>query len=236
MCYNEELLLPQTLKHYRDRFPTAQFVLVDNLSTDRSCEIAKENGMEIRPFDSGNKQCEEYMLHIRNTIWNDVSDGWVIMCDMDEWLDITEEELQQEQNNGVTIITTKGINIVGDSKTIDLSDIDLSSLSEGVWSDDFSKRILFKVPDVRINFWWGSHKCFPQGNVKFSERNYILKHMNYLGQEYLVEKHRKRYARNELMRYKGMNNHYLNEHDKVVSVYKSIYDARVSLSTCPDLQ
>ena len=52
MCYNEELLLPYTLKHYRDRFPSAKFVLVDNYSTDRSCEIAKDNGVEIRQFNS----------------------------------------------------------------------------------------------------------------------------------------------------------------------------------------
>ena len=72
LCYNEELLLPYTLKHYKDRFPTAKFVLVDNYSTDRSCELAKENGMEIRQFQSSNCQNEETMMYIRNNIWNDI--------------------------------------------------------------------------------------------------------------------------------------------------------------------
>ena len=129
LCYNEELLLPLTLKFYRQRFPSAKFILVDNYSTDRSCDIAKENNMEIRQFLTQDCQNEEIMMHIRNTIWNDVTDGWIIMCDMDEWLEITEEQLFEEENRGTTIITTKGINIVGESKKIDLSDIDIFNLN-----------------------------------------------------------------------------------------------------------
>jgi glycosyltransferase involved in cell wall biosynthesis len=231
LCYNEELLLPLALKHYRDRFPTAKFVLVDNYSTDNSHNIAKENDMEIKQFESSNCQNEETMMHIRNNIWKDVKSGWVIMCDMDEWLEITEKDLINEEEKGITIITTNGFNIVGNSKTIDLSDIDIFSLNEGVYNDNFSKRILFKVPDVEINFWWGAHTCRPLGNVIYSENIYILKHMNYLGAEYLVEKHRKRYARNELMRYRGMNGHYSNEQEKVIHDFNTIYDSRQQLST-----
>jgi phosphotransferase system glucose/maltose/N-acetylglucosamine-specific IIC component len=32
LCYNEELLLPFALKHYRDRFPTAKFVPICHLT------------------------------------------------------------------------------------------------------------------------------------------------------------------------------------------------------------
>ena len=231
LCYNEELLLPLTLKHYRSRFPTANFVLVDNYSTDNSHNIAKENGMEIKQFESSNCQNEETMMYIRNNIWNDVTSGWVIMCDMDEWLEITEKDLIGEEEKGTTIINTTGCNIVANSKTIDLSDIDLFTLNEGVYSDNFSKKILFKVPDVRINFWWGAHTCNPTGNVKYSEHVYTLKHMNYLGVDYLVEKHRKRYDRNELMRYKGMNKHYSNEKEKVIHEFNLVYNQRCPLST-----
>jgi len=231
LCYNEEILLPLALKHYRDKFPNAKFVLVDNHSIDKSCEIAKDNNMEIRQFESSNCQNEETMMHIRNNIWNDVTSGWVIMCDMDEWLQITENELINEDKNGTTIITTKGFNIVGNSKTNDLSDIDLFSLNEGVYDDNFSKRILFKVPDVSINFWWGAHICHPKGNINFSNRIYTLKHMNYLGSDYLVEKHRKRYERNELMRYMGMNKHYSNERNKVINDFNLVYNRKQILST-----
>ncbi len=231
MCYNEELLLPFTLKHYRNRFPSAHFVLVDNNSTDRSHEIAKENNMEIRYFDSENKQCEELMMHIRNTIWNDIQDGWVIMCDMDEWLEINEEQLLQEELKGTTIITTEGFEIIGDSTIQDLSDINIFELNKGVRSEDISKRILFKVPDVKINFWWGAHKCFPQGNVKYSESKYILKHMNILGQEYLIKKYKNRYDRNHKMRSRGMNCHYLIDHEKIIQYFNDMYKQRIDLPT-----
>ena len=230
MCYNEELLLPYALKHYRDRFPTAKFILVDNYSTDRSCEIAKENGMEIRQFETENIQNEDIMRITRNTIWNDKTSGWVIMCDMDEWLEMTEKDLISEEEKGTTIITTDGFNIIGNSKTVDLSDIDLFTLNEGVHDHNFSKSILFKAADVQINFWWGAHVCNPTGNLKYSEKKYTIKHMNYLGSEYLVEKHRKRYGRNEIMRTIGANLHYSNEREKVINEFNIKYNARYVLS------
>ena len=55
--------------------------------------------------------------------------------------------------------------------------------------------------------------------------------MNFLGAEYLVEKHRKRYERNELMRYRGMNRHYSNEKAKVIDSFNTMYNKRQQLST-----
>jgi glycosyltransferase involved in cell wall biosynthesis len=234
MCYNEELLLPYTLKHYQDRFPSAKFVLVDNYSKDSSCEIAKENGVEIRQFDSGDKQCEEYMLYIRNTIWNDVKEGWVLMCDMDEWLEMTESQLMEEEERGSTIITTNGFSIIGNSKMSDLSDFDLFKYDKGIWDTNYSKRVLFKVPNVKINYWWGCHKCFPEGNIKYSDIGYTLKHMNYLGVEYLVEKHSRRYFRNEVMRSKGMNGHYTLEIDKIKVIFDKWLPQIVQMSIPPN--
>ena len=230
LCYNEELLLPLTLKYYRNKFPNATFVLVNNCSTDKSCDIAKENGMEIRSFDSGDKHCEVHAMRIKNTIWNDTN-GWIIMCDMDEWLDISEDELTKEDEKGTTIITTQGFNIVGDSKTIDLSDIDLFSLDKGFRDENYSKNILFKAPDVLINFWWGAHKCFPTGNIKYSENTYILKHFNYLGEEYLINKYFKRYERTEYARSIGMNGHYTKDTHKLTNMYKELYNSRITIST-----
>jgi len=41
LCYNEELLLPHTLKFYKTNFPNATIHIVDNYSTDSSCDIAE---------------------------------------------------------------------------------------------------------------------------------------------------------------------------------------------------
>ena len=54
LCYNEEVLLPHALKHYKTRFPNATFVIIDNESTDTSVEIAKTAGCEIYTWQTNN--------------------------------------------------------------------------------------------------------------------------------------------------------------------------------------
>ena len=222
LCFNEEALIAHTIAHYRAHFPTCSIVIVDNGSTDRSVSIAVANRADVTFFSSGNQQQEAIMRDVRNTIWKKANDGWIIMADMDEWLVITEKELEEEDQKGTTILTTQGFQIVGDSQTTTLTDLALSDLRHGFLDEHFSKRILFKSPEVDIRFGWGSHTCDPVGTVVYSERIYLLKHMNYLGLPYLLEKHRRRYARNEHSRSRGMNGHYLNDPAAVQREYESL--------------
>jgi hypothetical protein len=143
------------------------------------------------------------------------------MCDMDERLDATQEELEEETRKGTTVITTQGVNMVGESKTADYSDINLFDIQKGFYDDNMSKRICFKYPTVSMEYWYGAHKCFPQGHVVYSEKTYFLKHYDFLGEEYLVEKHRKRWERNHLSRSNGLNQHYFNEREKTMVVYQT---------------
>ncbi len=221
LCYNEELLLPYTLKYYRTNFPSAEIYLVDNQSTDNSVKIAEEAGCKIRSYDSDGQQDEQLLIWVRSHIWKEfVKEGWVIMCDMDEWLNITEAELEEEDRKGTTIINTQGVNMVGEAKAVDFSDINIFDIKKGVYDENYSKRICFKYPVVNVEYWWGAHQCFPYGNVVYSERQYLMKHYNYLGEEYLVDKHKKRYERNQKSRGLGMNGHYTNENEEAKRVYQ----------------
>jgi glycosyltransferase involved in cell wall biosynthesis len=222
LCYNEELMLPHTIRHYRKNFPSASITIFDNHSTDRSAAIAEEAGCRVIKYDSNEQQDEQLLIWVRSHMWKDfVGDGgWVIMCDMDEWLNATEEELREEQKKGVTVLTTQGINMVGESKCIDHSDIDLFAIQKGYKSDHMSKKVCFLYPLVSMEYWFGAHKAFPQGHVVYSEKTYLLKHYDQLGEEYLVEKHRKRWERNVKSRAIGMNQHYFIERDKTVEVYQ----------------
>jgi glycosyltransferase involved in cell wall biosynthesis len=144
LCYNEELLLPHTLKFYKTNFPNGTIHIVDNYSTDSSCDIAENNGCKIIKYDSNEQQDERRLIWVRSHIWKKhVTSGWVIMCDMDEWLNITEMDLENEENNGKTIINTNGVNMVGESNTIDFSDINLFEITKGVYDERFSKKICF---------------------------------------------------------------------------------------------
>ena len=221
LCYNEELLLPHTLNFYKTNFPNATIHIVDNYSTDSSCDIAEKNDCKIIKYDSNGQQDERILIGVRSHIWKKhVTEGWVIMCDMDEWLNITEADLENEENMGKTIITTNGVNMVGESNTIDFSDINLFEIKKGVYDERYSKKICFKYPDVNMEYWWGAHTATAYGNVLYSDKTYLLKHYNYLGEQYLIEKYCKRYERNQKSRELGMNGHYLNDIEEIKNVYR----------------
>ena len=70
VAYNEELMLPFFIKHYRTLFPECHIVVYDNQSTDRTVEIAKESNCEVIQYDTDNKISDRKYLEIKNTIKN----------------------------------------------------------------------------------------------------------------------------------------------------------------------
>lgn len=230
ICYNEELLLPHTLNYYKTMFPSAEIYLIDNYSTDNSCRIAEEYGCKIIKYNTNNSQDEITLISIRSHKYKEyVTDSWIIMCDMDEWLDMTEEELAEEETKGVTVIKTQGVNMVGESTRADLSDIQLLDIKLGFFDEDFSKKVCFKYPDVSMEYWYGAHKSWPQGRAVYSEKAYCMKHYNFLGAEYLVEKYRKRYVRNQTSRQKGLNGHYKDSREEAIKVYEECLKRAIPL-------
>ncbi len=211
-------------------FPSSDLYLVDNYSTDNSCTIAEDNGCKVIKYDTKNSHDENILLSIRSHKYKEyVTNSWVIMCDMDEWLDMTEAELLEEDRKGVTVIKTQGVNMVGESTRVDLSDIQLSDIKLGFLDENFSKRICFKYPDVSMEYWYGAHKCWPIGRAVYSEKAYYMRHYNYLGAEYLADKYRKRYERNEQSRQKGFNTHYKNTREEAIQFYEECLKRATSI-------
>lgn len=205
LCYNEEVLIPHTIKHYKENIPNCKITIMDNKSTDNSIKIAKELGCDIIEWSSDrwNGIDDKKYVEIKNNCWKNAKDGWIIMCDMDEWLCITEKELEEEKNNGTTILKTEGYEMMGESKEVLLNDIDLFSIKKGLFNKMLSKKLCFHKPDIKeIKYNCGAHRCNPSGNVKLSEKIYIIKHMNYLGEKYYVDKILKRHERNKYQREK----------------------------------
>lgn len=214
LCYNEEVLLPNTIKHYRTRFPNAKFVIVNNESTDSSVKIATEAGCEIYEWPTGNISNIIKHTELKNNLWKTAETDWVIMADMDEWLEITEEQLDIESNNGVTIIRVKGIQIVAESKSLLLDDVDLHTLKNGFYDVWFDKCVCFKRSEItEMNFTRGAHKStpLPVTNRRYSKHLYYLKHMNFLGLPWYQEKIIARYNRTNFNRYRlRCSGHYTN--------------------------
>jgi len=233
MCHNERLMIARTCDHYRRLLPGCEIVVCDNESSDGSAQIARDLGCRVRSFATGDTFDELVMLGVRNNVWKEAKSGWIVMCDMDEYLCVSARELAEEAAKGVTMLTTRGFEIVGASASPELDDIDLARLDRGYPSEWYSKRACFRREAIaEMNYSVGCHQCRPAGRVVYSEAEYPLYHMNYLGLPYLVAKHRQRFARSHAMRQRGMLIHYSANPDEVAAKYQRV---RVKCSTVPTL-
>ncbi len=223
LCYNESAILPHTINHYKTQFPSCVITIYDNESTDNSVEIAKALGCHIISFNSNNILDEPMLTHIRNSCWKTITDGIIIVADMDEYICITEAELMEEIDVGTTILTILGINMIGESQTVDLSDIDLQLIRKYVDDDKISpesKSLCFLRESItEMNYSVGAHQCEPQGKVKYSVKTYYNKHMNYLGIPFITNKMIKRYERSHQMREHGMSIHYTDDIERIYRDY-----------------
>jgi glycosyltransferase involved in cell wall biosynthesis len=227
LCFNESILLQHTIKHYKTRFRNCKITIYDNESTDNSVEIAKSLDCNVISFNTKGINDIRIKANISNNCWKDVTEGWIIMIDMDEWLMITEEDLIKEEQNGTTILSTIGYQMFGESKEIDLSDIDLHSINKGMFFPGESKHLCFLREHIaEMNYSYGCHKCKPTGkqigNIKYSSNKYINKHMCYLGLPFLTNKMIKRYERCAEMRKIGRSTHYTDNINKINKDYNDV--------------
>lgn len=211
LCYNEAVLLPHMVHHYRRLIPNIAITVLDNESTDGSVDIARSLGCSVVSFKSGDQLNDHLQSQLKNTVWADQERGWMIVVDMDEWLCVSEYDLRKESRKGTTILRTKGWNIVGRSSREDLSDLDLQSLSDGYYprGGGRNKLVAFRRPMIRaMNYGIGAHTSIPTGDIVYSENVYVLKHMDRLGATWLKKKYSERYARATSMQKEGIARHY----------------------------
>src|SRR4029077_17328462 len=104
LTYNEELLFQFVIDHYKTRFPNSTFIIFDNGSTDNTVELARKNNCEVRDYSlqSGGKLNDGVHRFIKNNCWKNAPTDWVLVADLDEVLDISEKELEQEDQLGST--------------------------------------------------------------------------------------------------------------------------------------
>lgn len=212
LCYNEESLLPHIIKHYQKYLPSANIIIYDNESTDNSVNIANLNGCEIISWNSNNQIDDLKYVDIKNNCWKNIKDGWIIVSDMDEFLCVSELDLENEEKKNTSILTVRGIDIIGDSKNIKLNDINLADFRRYQDNNFESKNLCFyrnKITEMNYNC--GAHTCEPKGEIKYSEKTYINKHMNYLGLNFYVDRIMNRYYRSHNMREKGLATHYIED-------------------------
>lgn len=122
LAYNEIHRIKFMIDHYRARFPQCKIVIYDNGSTDGSPQVARDNDCEVIDYSSqsGNSLNDGLHSRMKSQVWKNAPTDWVIISDLDEMLDITEEELKHEESIGTTIIKTEAYTIVNLENHYDL--------------------------------------------------------------------------------------------------------------------
>ena len=227
LCFNESPLLPHTVNHYKKYLPSCKITIFDNESTDNSVEIAHNLGCSVISWSSNNIMNEFIQSDIKNNSWKCIKTGWIIMADMDEFICVTEEDLTKEMKLGTTILDIKGYDMIGESETLDLSDINLQEIIKYNDKPTESKNLCFLREKItEMNYSYGAHSCNPIGeNLKYSSTTYMNKHMDLVGLKFYINKNIERHKRTILMRNCGQNIHYLQDKDKIEHVYKERLNA-----------
>lgn len=206
ITYNEKIFIQFMIDHYRKRFPGCHIVVYDNMSTDETVKIALANGCEVIPFDTDNQIQDSRYLKIKNNCWKKASTNWVLICDMDELLDINEMDLKKEEEKGTSIVKSKGYDMVNMEDNLDIANI-----KYGLRDPNYDKACLFNKRFINeINYTVGGHGCNPIGTAQYSKRAYKLYHYLLIS-ESLTVKEFQIYASRlspENLEY-GWGNHYL---------------------------
>ena len=230
LCYNEAVLLPHTINHYKKYLPSCKITIYDNESTDNSVNIAKKLGCDVISFSSNNVMNVHIQTQIKKDCWKNIKEGWVIVIDMDEWLCVSEKDLIREKENGTTIIKGMGMNMVGKSKKCDLTDINLHNITKCYYNPWLNKHVCFLPESIQeMNYDLGAHRVRPKGKIKYSKKHYIVKHMNCLGLDNYVDRIILRRDRSKTRREKfGVGKHYNKDKKQIISEYNSLLHSRKS--------
>lgn len=161
--WNEVTLIEFMYKKWKEQFPDAKFILLDNISRDGTLQRACDLGYSTFSYDTKEEFSDETNMHLSNNLPFSPIEICAI-CDMDELCLINQEELNWEvYKNNTTIIRFEGYNM------FNLGDL-------GVRAPRYDKFIMFDHDRVKMRFGAGRHECYPTGVVVYSKKVYKLLH------------------------------------------------------------
>jgi glycosyltransferase involved in cell wall biosynthesis len=224
IAFNEEVFLQYMIDHYRSRFPNCRIVVFDNESTDHTPDIAKKNNCEVTLFKTNNQVDDFEITKLKNNCWKTAGTDWVLICDVDELLNINEQELKSEESAGVSIIRSEGWNMVNMEDNYDFANI-----KHGARVANYDKSYLFNKKLIKeINYSPGCHRSNPVGAVKMSSKAYHLWHYKCIHPDHLVERYRITALRlSERNKRCGMGTYWLNQTEETVRA--SFANARIGV-------
>jgi len=220
IAYNEEVMLPFFIKWYRTRFPDCKIVIYDNYSTDNTEKIALENNCEVRKHDSNGKIRDDLYLQVKNNCWKNADTDWVLICDVDEFLNINKEKLLEEEEVETTVILSEGWNMINMVEGVVGMNYEFGKVS----APQYSKNCLFNKKFIKeVNYNGGCHTNTFIGKVKTSQSKYDLFHYKWIGEDYTIKRYREfvlRMSQENIKRKEAF--HYFSTEKQIKEQYKHL--------------
>lgn len=188
VAYNEEIMLPFTIAHYKRMFDNPNIVLYDNHSTDSTRAIAISEGCEVITFDSEGMN-DTIQSYIKSQAAMNATSKWVLCIDCDEECLINKEDLDLLESKGVNIVQFEGWDIFDSVETP--WDV---KVPQGCKSPGYYKPVLIRTGqfDV-IEFGAGAHKMerlIPKEGIEiiYSYYEYKLLHYKHWSSNYNINR------------------------------------------------
>lgn len=142
--WNESNTVLELINFYRGLVPDCLIHVQDNMSTDDTEQICKENNVKFTTFDTNNQMDEQTLINLRNSTWKESKAHYVIVCDSDELVEVKKEDLIENLKNlKWTVTKCKGIELFGNDKSF-------KDANYGVYSEGYSKKVLW-LKDAILN-------------------------------------------------------------------------------------
>jgi hypothetical protein len=207
----------------------SKITIYDNYSTDRSVEIARSfTGctVDVISYNTNNTINDGVYLNIKNNCWKESKADWVIVCDIDEFVYITDPNILNIP--GDMVLECYGYQIVDDHLPIHNGIPLTQQLQYGTRDHNMSKCAIFKPTIKEINYGPGAHNC--EVKNKITPRGLYLLHYKFMELNYVMDLHKKRAERlSKFNLDRGMGKHYLWDAEKYNEVYNRLMKERTKI-------
>ena len=189
ITYNEEVMLPVTIAHYKRMFGDPIIVVHDNQSTDNTVQIALDNGCQVVTFVTNGLTDSAY-IKIKSEAHLTANAEWCLCIDCDEHCYINTEDLEDLEKRNVNIVQFEGWDVFAE-----VSHPSLITELKGIRSPGENKPILIRVNQfseyiVKPGAHGVDRIVAKEGvSVLWSKFAYKLLHMKHWNLQFIVDRH-----------------------------------------------
>ena len=169
VAWNEAHILPYTVRFYQTRFPAhfLHLTIYDNESDDGTKALAQKLGCQFLSYSTGGAFNDGVHMRIKNEAWKNSTAEWIIVADVDEWIDIRPTDLDTYEASNATFVRAEGAILVWPADTMDLL-----RPAHALFEQDepralgYSKPALFRRRAItESGIIPGAHMAYPTGQV-----------------------------------------------------------------------